>query len=513
MRTASLIVVASLLVGCGGGAAGSALPAAPSANSSQPHGVSILIPAKRTTTQARVRPAYVSPSTQSAVVHIMNSPGGIHCTPANASCTDIIPPITANLTPSSPNCAPVSGGTQCTIMFGALPPQTIISVAVELFSGLNGTGSLLSSSVISGQIYSRVGSANLISLALGGVPARMTFAQAAPIKLDGSTPTVTYTATYYDAAGNQIIGSDRFAGPDYTQGQVVVGFSSIHGCGQNGGTVYSPLGNTTTTNNTPFALFTPADYIVVNNATACAGNDYAAISVRYQTTSSTTTGLFDPVVFGGLSPSVTSATLPTSTSSQTISFTSYDAGLTGEAPSGCSGWSLPPAIFAVTPFTTPQTVAANGATGNCDAYVQDPNFFVATNPWDRSTYPSVNPTTINLWFPVPMAVAPAAFDENSLSTWSLSYASATSPAKALTYTLAAPGTVSASMAMCASNTMTMTLDGTANHTNQSVSVASVAASGSTVTVTPSSPGFCLMSISPALIAGFGGVYVPVQVAW
>ena len=89
---ASIACTTLLLAGCGGGGGGvgspsSVAPVLPTLGGRSTANIVIVIPPKATSTARAVKPAYVSPSTQSITVQV-----------------DSGTPVVQNLSPTSPNC-------------------------------------------------------------------------------------------------------------------------------------------------------------------------------------------------------------------------------------------------------------------------------------------------------------------------------------------------------------------------------------------------------------------------
>jgi len=191
----TLLAVAALATGCGGGGSNSALPASPNAPVQSGPGrgaAAFTITVPNATTGAGVkRPAYISSNTMS--VSIVETDG----TSAPR------PPVVANLTPTSPNCSASAGGTSCSIVVPANAGSD--TFVVTAFDALNGGGNKLSTGTLVATI--NAGTANTtVPLTLGGIVASLTvtFADAfAPVGTAGTTLAVQAK----DASGATIVGT------------------------------------------------------------------------------------------------------------------------------------------------------------------------------------------------------------------------------------------------------------------------------------------------------------------
>ncbi|HTW83960.1 MAG TPA: hypothetical protein VMD91_07845 [Candidatus Sulfotelmatobacter sp.] len=163
-RLGSLVAIAVLLAGCGGGAAAVA-PGGPAATS--PVGAdrgtarfTIAVPkASASTASARRSPRYVSPATASMTVSIVTNPGG------SSQVNE-----TVGLTPTSNGCSSTLASTSCTLTISL--PAGSYDAAISTYDGANGTGNELSQ----GQLVDFTiaeGQANAIALTLSGIPASL----------------------------------------------------------------------------------------------------------------------------------------------------------------------------------------------------------------------------------------------------------------------------------------------------------------------------------------------------
>jgi hypothetical protein len=145
------------------------------------------------------RPNYISAATQSMTVGLVSG-----TTTTNLA--------TANLTTGSSNCStPTGGGLQCTVTVQA--PFGTDTFAVSTYSGLNGSGSLLSSGQVQVNIVRGANTPPTVQLDLDGVPASVALALGTatlPVGYAGSTAVIVQAK---DASGNLIIGPGVFSTP------------------------------------------------------------------------------------------------------------------------------------------------------------------------------------------------------------------------------------------------------------------------------------------------------------
>jgi hypothetical protein len=199
---AALVVIA--LAGCGGRTVGlpasAGAPAATLAPQQARTQFIIIVPVK-TVANRKLRPRYISASTQS--LNIVVSQGA----------TQVVNQ-TVNLTPTSAGCSSTLASTQCVLTL-ALSPGSY-SVVVTTYDQLNAGGNLLSS----GQNVAVTivqGLANTVALTLSGVPARFLVAADGVIVTGNATtgfsvPGITtqpqpFTAIARDADGSYIVGA------------------------------------------------------------------------------------------------------------------------------------------------------------------------------------------------------------------------------------------------------------------------------------------------------------------
>jgi hypothetical protein len=143
------------------------------------------------------RARFVSPSTQSASITIAPAGGCAGCSPTTSQ--------QLGLTPASPNCAPDTNGTACTMAFVLSPGNyigTIVTYDGPLSAQGQPTGNVLSLDQ-SFPVPIVAGAANVLSLALFGVPASIAFLNlsAATLAIAAKTSPATLP-TFYVAAGS-----------------------------------------------------------------------------------------------------------------------------------------------------------------------------------------------------------------------------------------------------------------------------------------------------------------------
>jgi streptogramin lyase len=195
-RAVALLAMAALAAGCSGGGSGaiSALPASPNAPTQSPGrgaaAFTITVPTANASAGIK-RPAYISTNTMS--VSIVETDGTAAPLPA----------VVANLTPASPNCSTVAGGTACTIVVPADAGSD--TFVVTAYDALNAGGNTLSTGTLTATILA--GTANTtVPLSLGGVVASIALTFADPYAPVGSTGT-TFSVQAKDASGAVIVGT------------------------------------------------------------------------------------------------------------------------------------------------------------------------------------------------------------------------------------------------------------------------------------------------------------------
>lgn len=153
---ASLACTTLLLAGCGGGGGGASSPSSvtpvlPTLSGKSTAQISIVIPPKASSSARGIKPAYVSPSTQSITVQV-----------------DSATPTIQNLSPTSPNCTNAGAAypIDCTVPVSATAGAH--TVTFNTFDQPNAAGSSLSTNSIS--VTFVAGQNPTIPVALAGVP-------------------------------------------------------------------------------------------------------------------------------------------------------------------------------------------------------------------------------------------------------------------------------------------------------------------------------------------------------
>jgi hypothetical protein len=183
-KRAFLALIFFALAACGGGSSPSGSPALPPAPRLGQAQFSLVIPAQ-TSIAGRKRPKYISPATQSVSISVTGES-----------------PVIANVTPGSPGCTTSSSGTSCTITVPA--PFGQDTFTVTLFSGQNGTGSILASGTVSANIVLG-GTVPTISITLNSVVSSVVITLGNPSPLVGTATTIPVTVTAKDNTGATII--------------------------------------------------------------------------------------------------------------------------------------------------------------------------------------------------------------------------------------------------------------------------------------------------------------------
>ncbi len=190
-RLGSALVLALSLSACGGGGSmvppqGSSQPpiAVPHANQSVPVKFTITVPTAQTL--GRVRPAYVSPSTQSATLSVASQSGG-GTTTTTVNCT-----ATCAATISAPIGSDTFSG--------------------KLFDAQNGGGNLLSTGSLTQTIIAN--QANTINATFNGVVKSIAVAFAGAQVTPGTAGSIGVTLKALDSDGNAIIGPGSYVDAD-----------------------------------------------------------------------------------------------------------------------------------------------------------------------------------------------------------------------------------------------------------------------------------------------------------
>lgn len=182
----------AVFAACGGGGGQASLPAGTSAVAT----FTMEIPASGSTTSSAQRhAAYISPDTQSVTIGI----SGVL--------------TTANLTASSPNCTAATAATPLTCTVSVDAPAGNDTFVVTLYSGLNGSGNVLSTSTVTATVSAT--QVTNIPVTLGGVVASIavTVVNGNNAVPGGFPTTLPVNVVAKDAGGATIIGSAPYASP------------------------------------------------------------------------------------------------------------------------------------------------------------------------------------------------------------------------------------------------------------------------------------------------------------
>jgi hypothetical protein len=201
----ALIASAAVFVGCGGGSSRTNPPAAgataaPVAAGGMSTATFTLTIANTTDANGTNRkPAFISSNTQSMSIVVQSGS-------ASPSA-----PIVANLTPGSPGCTSGSSGTTCAVTVPA--PIGTNTFTIAMFSGTNGSGSLLSSASVSGTVVAAA--ANSFPVTLNGTVASVAVSITSGNNVipGGYPTTLPVVVTAKDASGAIIIGPGNYTNP------------------------------------------------------------------------------------------------------------------------------------------------------------------------------------------------------------------------------------------------------------------------------------------------------------
>lgn len=153
---------------------------------------SIFIPARATTAGTRRTPQWVSPSTQSISIQITRESD--HNTTYYKAVT----------TPSAPNCAPVQGGTQCQIPFGAAPG--LDDVLVYAWDRADPGVALQLAAYARNAVNFSAGADNSMTFTLGGILGRLPPSSPPTTFPSGAPADFSVALNPADADGNPITG-------------------------------------------------------------------------------------------------------------------------------------------------------------------------------------------------------------------------------------------------------------------------------------------------------------------
>jgi hypothetical protein len=191
-RHASFALLTLLIAGCSYSGGTRLVPSTTSDNqTSKKIDVSfkVLVPRYVAHTTSRLRPQYVSSSTESISITV-----------------DADEPVDANLTPSSPGCTTVSAGTQCTIPVAAAPGSD--TFAVTTYDSLNATGNKLSTASVTQTIVA--GELNTVNVTLDGIVASIVLSLQSAPPPEGNPATIGVSVMARDADGNTIVGPGSY---------------------------------------------------------------------------------------------------------------------------------------------------------------------------------------------------------------------------------------------------------------------------------------------------------------
>ncbi len=204
LSSAALAALAAA-VACGGGGGGSSSSSPPGVNApvaaTSHASFTIAIPAAAGSSSTQRAPAYVSPNSQSVAITVAAgsaSPG---------------PATTANLTSTSPNCTPATATVPLTCTVSLYAPPGSDTFTVTLYSGLNGTGNVLSTSTVAATV-SATQTTN-VPITLGGVVAAIAVSVTNGNNLipGGYATTLPVVVMAKDAGGSTIVGPGNYSNP------------------------------------------------------------------------------------------------------------------------------------------------------------------------------------------------------------------------------------------------------------------------------------------------------------
>lgn len=202
MKQIALAIVALSLAACSSNTSGPSLPVTGQLPQAQKATASFTIKVPPKSSSMALRPAYVSPNTQSLSISVTSVNG--------SAPSPTIPTAVVGLTPSSSNCSSSSGTLTCTTSL--LVPSGTVVFSLSTFASTNGTGSPLSSSTVTAAVTA--GSMTAVPVTLNGVPASIAFsASTASAFKDGASHTLPLSVVVKDASGATIIGPGNYATP------------------------------------------------------------------------------------------------------------------------------------------------------------------------------------------------------------------------------------------------------------------------------------------------------------
>jgi streptogramin lyase len=192
-RVVSVVALAAVLSGCGGGGA-SVSPAAPVVSGGASANVSFVIRVPSSTgTAARLRrPAYVSPSTQSLTI-------------ANSSGTVL---VTANLTPQSTGCTAPTATTPLTCTVSATVPAGTNTLTIASYDRPGATGAKVAVAAL--QVTAAASGPTTVNLTLSGIVASLALVLDPAALPTGTAARSAVLLNALDPDGNIIVGPETF---------------------------------------------------------------------------------------------------------------------------------------------------------------------------------------------------------------------------------------------------------------------------------------------------------------
>ncbi len=198
-------IALSLLCACGGGGSSSITPSQPgSSGTASSHQTATLTLRFNVGSSAssKTRPAYVSGNATQLIV-LVNTVNGSSTLPSGVAGTTTIALTT---TGASPNCTVAGSVETCTAQVPAPPGSVNYTFNLE-----DASNDLLATATQTFTITA--GSANALSLSLGGVVATVTVSGPSPLFVPGTGATSALTVTAKDASGYTIDGSTAYNSP------------------------------------------------------------------------------------------------------------------------------------------------------------------------------------------------------------------------------------------------------------------------------------------------------------
>lgn len=203
--TSAPLVALAAVVACGGGGGGGQANLPVAAKQSQAV-FTVTVPSATGTSSTQRSPKFVSPNTQSITIALASTT--LTSTSGGAGVL-----ITANLTPTSPNCTPAAGSVPLTCTIGVNAPAGNDTFALTMYQGLNGTGNVLSSAIVSAQISAT--ETTTVPVTLSGVISSVdvTVTNGNNVVPGGFATSLPVVVTAKDASGAAIVGPGNYASP------------------------------------------------------------------------------------------------------------------------------------------------------------------------------------------------------------------------------------------------------------------------------------------------------------